>query len=357
MPSKLGRDKLIALPVQTIETSDGVILKRGCAEFKIIGPGAADAVRTVFARVVRGAASTDDILKTFVRSSHRPVKKLIAQLIERRLLVSKSNLGRDINDFESNLDIFLWHFNESACKWVDRMNTASLVIIGVNYISRRLTASLVACGYRRLKVIDHPHHRNGRLYNTGGLKRDEWPTPMIPVETVQVSQDFDLGDCLIVTSDFGGQDTLCQWNKLCIDSRVHFMPVVLKNMIGQVGPFIIPGETPCYQCLFSRQLSHSSNAEAEQAIDREAFNGQIVAGFHPSMASTVGDISAFEITRFYGGALPPRKPGTWIEVDLLAGSMTERTVLKVPRCLACSPLNKTSPTNLKLVMHEESDIR
>lgn len=357
MLAKLWREKLIALPVQTIETPDGVILKRGCTEFKIIGPGAADAVRTVFARVARGAVSTDDILKTFVRSSHRPVKNLIAQLIERRLLVSESNRHRGSNGLESNLEILLWHFNESACKWVDRMNTVSLVIVGVNYVSRQLAASLVACGYKRLRVIDHPHHRNGRLYNAGGLKKDEWPTPMVPVETVQLEQDFGLGDCLIVTSDFGGQDALCQWNKLCIDSRVALMPVLLKNMIGQVGPLIIPGETPCYQCLFSRQLSHSSDAEAERAIDRDAFNGQSVVGFHPSMASTVGDISAFEITRCYGGSLPPRKPGTWIEVNLLAGSMTERTVLKVPRCTACSPLNKMSPTNLKLVMHEESDLR
>jgi hypothetical protein len=100
-----------------------------------------------------------------------------------------------------------------------------------------------------------------------------------------------------------------------------------------------------------------ADAGSEKAVSKDILSRQSVAGFHPSMATILGDISSFEITRFYGGALPPRKPGTMLEVNLLAGSMTERRLLKVPRCPACSPLNDLSPTSLKLLMNGEGVLR
>lgn len=139
-----------------------------------------------------------------------------------------------------------------------------------------------------------------------------------------------------------------------MNRTVRFLPVLLKNMIGYVGPMVIPGETACYECLVSRQRSHSVYPDAELRADDVAYAGQMAVGFHPSMATMLGAITAFEISRFYGFSKSEQTPGRFLEVNLFAGTMTGRTVLKVPRCTSCSPLHKISQPNLTKILFPQA---
>ena len=347
------RGKLKALPVQIVEIPGGVVLKRGCTEVTLAGSGTAEAVRMVLNATGTGA-SVRAIRQLFALSSGRDVKELVKNLVERNLLVPSESADSTVNEQESNVDIFFWHFGETARHAIERLNQVRLQIIGVNFISRQLAVSLAACGHRNVEVIDHPQHRNLRLFDGAGeLKKEEWPTTLNRPRSWNGGK-VDVRDCLVATSDFGGQQALRRWNKLCIDRRVHFMPVLLKNMIGYVGPLVIPGETACYECFTARQTSHAIETETEHITDKVAFDGQGVVGFHPTMASILGDIAAFELTRFYAEVMPGRKVGRLLEVNLLAGGITERTVLKVPRCAACSPLQTHARTNLTKSVFEET---
>ena len=347
MPSKARRTKLVALPIHVIQIPDGVILKRGATEVMITGANATEAIRMVLDATGRDGASVGEIRRLFRRTSGVQVDTILSNLDSRRLLVPKNGQASSVNGQESPLDIFFWQFGGTLTGVLEQLNKVRLVIIGVNYISRQLAASLMSCAHKNFTVMDHPRYRNLYMFNKAGkLKQGQWPASVDSPQDWKDSQQSDLGDCLIVTSDFGGRQALCEWNTLCLDQKVHFMPVVLKNMVGYVGPMVIPGETACYECLVSRQRSHSANPEAEFLTDNVAFEGQAVVGFHPSMAAILGDIAAFELTRFYGSVLPEKKAGRLLEVNLLAASMTGRTVLKVPRCAACSPLHKTSQPNL-----------
>ena len=73
-----------------------------------------------------------------------------------------------------------------------------------------------------------------------------------------------------------------------------------------------------------------------------AFDTQTVVGFHPSMASILGNIAAMELTKFYSQAMPLWNVGKLIEVNLLATRMIPRKVLKLPRCPVCGPLQTHS---------------
>ena len=150
--------------------------------------------------------------------------------------------------------------------------------------------------------------------------------------------DPDSLGCLIASSDFGGWETLYEWNRFCVQYHKHFLPVVLQDLVGYVGPLVIPGETACLECVRMRRNSHAEDHEVRGLIEESAFEGQGAIGFHPSMASILGDIAALELTKFYSEALPRPKVGTLIEVNLLETGLTSRKVLKVPRCPVCSPL-------------------
>jgi hypothetical protein len=64
------------------------------------------------------------------------------------------------------------------------------------------------------------------------------------------------------------------------------------------------------------------------------------------MASVLGDIAAIELTKFYSRALPLWRVGVVMEVNLLAGRIDARKVLRVPRCGACSNLIRRSSTSM-----------
>src|SRR5262249_10319169 len=149
--------------------------------------------------------------------------------------------------------------------------------------------------------------------------------------------------CIVATSDFGGLTSMRQWNEFCVTRNIHFFPVVLQNLVGYVGPLVVPGETPCFECVRARQNANIEDPTTRAAAEPHAFSSQHVIGFHPSMATILGDIAAVELGKFYGGWLASESVGSLIVVRLLVPSVTTHRVLKIPRCPVCSDLNKRAP--------------
>lgn len=341
--------RLKALRVQLIETRDGVILKRGRAEVKIGGDRAAEVVQVVLTTAAKGA-TRDEIGDQFVVPDRPAVDGLVRELEARRILVSADDQEPAPAAEESSLDLFYWSFGRRAEEVAERLRGRRITIIGVNGISRQLAASLRASGTDNVEVVNYPFLANLRMFDDHGeIDDDQWPSSLVPPRDYDVwAQELDpeeLG-CLIATSDFGGSQMMRQWNVFCVKHRCHFLPVVLQDLIGYVGPLVIPGETSCFECLRARENSHLNDPEARRAAEAVAFEGQAVTGFHPSMASILGDIAALELSKLYGGWLSTRMVGALIEVNLIATEMTLHKVLKVPRCTVCSALNTRASTRL-----------
>jgi bacteriocin biosynthesis cyclodehydratase domain-containing protein len=332
------------MPFQWIETASGFLLKRGCLEIKINGEGAAKGVRAILAAISNNlVTSQDDIYRLFPPVHHETVKNFIELLIKRRILVSSESEGLSFHAPENSLDVFYWHFGKEAESVTARLNSSRFVVLGVNIISRQLAASLQESGIDNYEVVDYPQLRNLRLFDhDGGLRIGQWPTCLrIPTEYEKWEGRHDLRsvDCLVATSDFGGLQGLAEWNALCIEYNCHFLPVVLQDLVGYIGPFVIPGETACLECLGSRMNSHLDDPKTQSVVDQLAFDGQMITGFLPSMASMLGNIAAIELMKIYSRVLPMFMVGTLIEVNSLSSRLVARKVLKVPRCAVCSPLN------------------
>jgi thiazole/oxazole-forming peptide maturase SagC family component len=220
------------------------------------------------------------------------------------------------------------------------LDRVSINILGVNTVSRRLVESLRSIG-ARVRAIDHPGLRNMRLFRADErLIRDAW-TALEPEAYDAWEESLPTGAtvCLVVCSDFGGLQGLAEWNALAYARGWHFLPVVLQNAIGLVGPFVIPGETACFQCLLARENANLPDAAIKRATETFAFEGQLVAAYHPSMASALGDVAAIELTKQYGYGWPSTAIGNAIELNLLSASMRTRPIFKAPGCTVCSPLN------------------
>jgi bacteriocin biosynthesis cyclodehydratase domain-containing protein len=343
-------EKLHRLRVQVIDTESGVILKRGSAEMKIDGARAAEVVQTIFVMTGEDGATADEICALFAAPARPAVRQLIEGLVARRFLARADDMHAPSDGVESNLDILYWHFGAQTELVNRRLNKQPITIMGVNSISRQLAAALVAGGLEAVEVVDDPLLCNLRLFDANhDLSAEQWPAALQPPraydEWMHELDASSLG-CIVATSDFGGLHLMRRWNEFSVEHGCHFLPVVLQDMIGYVGPLVVPGETPCFECLRARQNSHMEDPDSQRAAEHAAFEGQVVAGFHPSMASILGDIAAIELSKFYGGWLQQRVVGSLIEVNLLDSRMTPHKVLKVPRCRVCSPLNAHAPVNL-----------
>lgn len=335
--------KLKALPVQLLDLADGLLVKRGCTEFKVSGGEARPVLERILIAAGDEGATREQLCGLFPASAHSIIAELIEQLRSRQILVNDDGGDHRTGDVETNLDIFYWHFGQQSQAIVSKLASRHFAVFGITCIARQLANSLSTLNLQKFDIIDDPSLRNLRLFDESGrLKPEQWPSPLKlpqPYEKWMESPSF---DCLIATSDFGFTPTLSEWNKFCVEHNRDFLPLVLHNLVGHIGPLVIPGETACFECLRARQNAHMRTPDIERAAERGAFEGQIIVGFHPSMATVISEIAAFELTRVYGGAIPKPQVGTLIEVNLLDTYVKARRVLKVPRCPICSPLNRHS---------------
>jgi molybdopterin-synthase adenylyltransferase len=338
-----------SLPVQLIHIKGGVILKRGCTEIQIQGESIGQTLEQIFSLSSEKGLTKNALLASFPLASQIPISQLIDQLIERHLLVPHSFVGRPTEIAEDPTDIFYWHFGEPQADISQRLNAQKITIFGVNYISRQLVRSLSEAGFTHVEIVDEPGLRNLRLFDkTFSVRSNLWSDLLpIPMDQKQWEATTDPAglNCLIATSDFGTAPILREWNQYAIEHNLRFFPIVLSNMIGTVGPVVIPNETACWECVLARQNSHLRDPGSKQAVDAVSavsYEGQGIVGFHPSMASILGDIAAMEITKFFSRIVPLWNVGKLIEVNLLSARMITRKVLKLPRCIVCSPLNTRS---------------
>lgn len=344
MSHDLSAVKLMLLPLQVIQVHDGVILKRGCSEFKITGEGAVETI-PILVRKMKGAPVTFEELCECFASTDRPmVKEFVSRLMQARLLVPCEGVQPACSRAETNLDIFYWHFGSSAHDAKRQLNRHRIVIQGVNGISRQLVLALANSGWENVVVVDEPSLRNLFFFDRAGrLLPSSWHQnhkPPINLEQWANKPEVTSSDCLVATSDVGASEAMRRWNEYAIEQSCHFFPIVLRNGTGYVGPFIVPGETACYECLRLRQNANMDETEPHWATEAVAFEGQDVSGFHPSMTSILADIAGMELTKFYGGLLPWRNAGVLIEINLLIPSLQARKVLKIPRCIICSPMRR-----------------
>jgi bacteriocin biosynthesis cyclodehydratase domain-containing protein len=350
MKLELSSEKLFAVPVSLVETTEGVIVKRGRTAIKVGGEEAARVLSAVLGAASKGV-SREQILGLFVLEERETVESLVDHLVGRRILVSEGESADEGQGAESPLDVFYWQFGTQTKQIRERLNASRIKIFGANHISFRLAAGLRASGAHSPEIVDVPLLRNAALFGPRGELKESTD----PVVEFDEHLDPDSLDCLVVTSDMGGVEQLRAWNEFAVLHRLHFLPVLLQDLVGYVGPLVVPGQTPCYECLVSRQNAHLMDYQSRRALEAAFLQDQAVGGFHPSIASILGDIAALELTKYFGlgGALA--RPGVVIEVNVLGSEMKARRVLKLPRCPVCARLNRVSATTFTRIWLDGAD--
>lgn len=334
--------------VQVIDTGDGLLLKRGRVVINVQGAESAQVAQALLAIAADGEATRQELCEPFPAVVRPAVDQLIDALEARRLLTDASDFGMP-SEGEEPLDVFYWHFNKRTGDVERNFQKARATVLGANCVSRQLVSALCQAGVGPVEVIDYPLLSNVRLFDEDGrVLEEQWPArlgrPRPYREWFEATAGREAG-CLVVTSDFGGQHLLRDWNRHCVQERIQFLPVILQDLVGYVGPLVVPGEGACLECLRARENSHMDDPQTRRMPEYGAYEGQVINAFHPSMASVLGDIAAMELLKLYGQLMRSRLVGRVIEINMLVPDLTERRVLKVPRCAVCGAGNIRSPVS------------
>jgi len=334
--------KYIALPVQLIDDEEGVIIRRGVFQLKLDGADVKDVMNIIVSNTSFKAMLKSEIQEFFMDHLQAQVGKLIDLLIEKNILINKENAEENIGiTGEKPIDIFHWNFNSSTKVVLNNLKNTNFVIIGVNEISKSLVESMQEAGIKKLTVVDDPLARNTSLFDNDKLSEEKWQNTLPePVNYESWGNDIEPAsiDCMVVTSEHGGQDFVREWNEQCVEENVPCFPVVLKDLIGYIGPYVIPGESACFECFRGRQNAHLDNPSMTRKIEKYAFEGQAVNGYHPIMPSIIGKYTAYELLKIYGKSYGNYEIGTLIRVNMNLPQTTTHKVLKLPRCPVCSNL-------------------
>jgi molybdopterin-synthase adenylyltransferase len=338
-PSKTLPNHVRALPAQLIPTSDGagMIVRRGLTQVKVCGPQARYLISALYARGT-GTFTKEQLIATFSDNDREGAEDLLRRLLERNLFVT---VAAGAPEFESPLDIFYWHFLPVAPDLRSKLETTRLTLVGVNEVASRFLRAIRSAGFRNITWLDDPALRSSANTSLDNTREPIEPAPV----TGPHEKDILGAECVIAVSEFGGQEHLRRWNRACCAAGVIFVPALLHDLIGYIGPVVVPGQTSCFECLRGRQNSHLKNVADFRDVDSNAFQGRQIIALHPSMVGVLADVLAIEITKIFG-VLPLGQANRCIEINLLRSEMFSRPVLKLPFCPVCGGQASSSPIDL-----------
>ncbi|GAA3597366.1 hypothetical protein GCM10022419_095760 [Nonomuraea rosea] len=115
----------------------------------------------------------------------------------------------------------------------------------------------------------------------------------------------------------------------CQPSVPHIMGASYAYHVGILGTTIIPGRTPCWECVRAETLADHGRDRAVTYIARRER-----AGVTGPQSGMVGNLLAWEAIRVLTG-LPPALAGRWAEFDYWPLSVHERPIPRRPDCPVC----------------------
>lgn len=339
-----------ALPVQIVDLPDGVLIRRGATQLRIAGSGLRLVLELIFSLAGAGGTSRveirDLVVPRFPDLTESALDSLFDSLMACRLLqiIGSNDVALQSRDSDPSIQVFRWD-----CGIADgrALGDARIVILGVNRITRRIRSALASCGIDHAVVIDDPLLRSARLFHQDGTLDMALWGHSIPGRQEDSSQVFQSDtDLLMAASEVGNQQAFRSWNQFAVERKIAFLPVLLADQIGQIGPLVQPGQGPCLECLRARQNAALDRAELLRAAEETSHLHQDAIGFLPPAADILGEIAAVEAVKYW---MSPRRfdmVGQMLDVDLLTPSIVRRKVLKIPRCRVCGPTGQRTSARL-----------
>jgi len=231
---------------------------------------------------------------------------------------------------------FLSTFSLDSQSLLDKISPIKTAIISQSLLGSSIGSSLWDYGFRNItffKVSDIDSQ------NMGYGKEDSLRSASIPFDyVIKKLKDFDIIISLLPHLD---ADLLDELNRISILNDIPWLPIDIESgPFCSIGPLVISGCGPCYECFRSRIRSNLGwiadsyddfiNFQRTSRVNSLSFDN------FPAAIEIVSAIVSLEIFKLISEIQVPRSLGHNLIIDLMSLEIKHDRVLQIPRCIACS---------------------
>ena len=244
-----------------------------------------------------------------------------------------------------------------------RLKRSHVAVFGVGRLGSQLIRSLAVSGIGRITAVDAETVGEEDLnceswFEQGqeGLNRAEAASALClransgvefhaqkSCEGVAGMSELLAGcDVAVLCPDHFNPAEYQEFNLAALASKTTWISARLSGFELVIGPTVIPGETPCFQCLESRIKSNVPDHSEYVVLQEYLKTGRLRA---EALAITPGaDLLALEVLKIITWFMPPATYAHLYSLSLLTLQSRLHPVLKIPRCTACGRSAMPRPT-------------
>jgi molybdopterin-synthase adenylyltransferase len=300
-------------------------------------------------QLLNGSRSSEEIQKACNPLGFSPdaTARMLEALARKQLLMTgladgQAGLDQRFIDSQARTLEFLSLFengSDSRYDYLSRIRDARVAIIGAGGLGSWLIASLAGLGVGEIAVVDHDEveiHNLARqvLYRSsdlGSRKVDALATrftstqrltKLRPVpKRIESSNDLEaiLGqmtiDVVAVAADWPPRLIGRFVSQACAHAGIGSIYSSASMRSISVGPFSIPGQSSCYECLWRYRLRQPGGIALDKAIRQPEYLDQNTPAIAPIPALTA-QIMAWEIVCYLTGMQRPVLVDALVQFDL-----------------------------------------
>ena len=127
-------------------------------------------------------------------------------------------------------------------------------------------------------------------------------------------------------------------NRICVESSVQWLRAHDDCSSIEVGPYVNPHDSPCFECMIIRQIGvneHAIEDELYQKFLEEQKNVSSLQGESVALANLAASYLVQEAVRIVSGIERPFLEGSVVSF-YSDGNISQNSFYRVPRCEVCS---------------------
>jgi bacteriocin biosynthesis cyclodehydratase domain-containing protein len=251
----------------------------------------------------------------------------------------------------------------TAIEFQERLKRAHATIFGVGRLGSQLLRSLAVLGVGTITAVDSDAVDDNDLAGDAwftatqlGINRADAAASLLrsleiqtkfraarmPVDQQELRNLLSACDVAVLCPDHYAPAEYLEFNRAAHAAKTTWISARFAGFEFQIGPTVIPGQSPCYECLCRRLEANVADYDEHVLLENLRSNHRIR---EEALAITPGaGLLALEVLKALTWFAPPATCAHLCAVNLLTLKSELHPILKIPRCPVCSGAAVSRPT-------------
>ena len=319
-----------------IETEIGVVVRTDLGTFQLEGSD----VKVFLQRMLPlldGTRDREAIVSALGDYSAESVTALVDVLTQYGL-VEAADADRDSGETD-----FFGKWLSSPAVAADRLQSAEVVVVGVEPWAERAVEQLIGARVGRLAIVDGDDEAPKRqdlsrisalVTGAGDAKVEVHDASELDALAAELS-----GDALLLAT--AGRDRVGLLRRVAVIGEQHNLRSLFAHLDGfdaVLGPLVVPGDSACWECYRLRRLANADNPPAALAIEAELLRAPPPPrrrSYLAPMSALLGDLVALEAVKVLTEYVPSELVGRTLVQNLISYQTSLHGLVPMPWCPVC----------------------